>query len=93
MNRIIRLDEVSVGEVMTPRMDMTAIPVSATIEEVQDIMLETGHLRVPVYRETVTISLEFSWLENLESRTLWIQNLNKLIRDVPFTPLPSRWKI
>ena len=87
MNRIIRLDEVSVGEVMTPRMDMTAIPVSATIEEVQDIMLETGHLRVPVYRETVDNIIGI-----LVARDIWraahsgIQNLNELIRDVPFTP-------
>ena len=87
MNRIIRLDEVSVGEVMTPRMDMTAIPANATIEEVQDIMLGTGHLRVPVYQETVDNIIGI-----LVARDVWrashsgIQDLNQLIRDVPFAP-------
>jgi len=87
MDRVIRLDEVSVGEVMTPRMDMTAIPISATIEEVQHIMLETGHLRVPVYQETVDNIIGI-----LVARDVWrashsgMQDLNRLIRNVPFAP-------
>ena len=87
MNRIIRLDEVSVGEVMTPRMDMTAIPINATIQEVQDIMLDTGHLRIPVYEETVDNITGI-----LVARDVWrashsgIQDLNRLIRNVPFAP-------
>lgn len=49
VSNVIRLDEVTVGEVMTPRTDMIAVPFDATIEEVKTVMLAEGHLRIPVY--------------------------------------------
>src|SRR5690606_36714211 len=49
LSNVIRLDKVSLGEVMTPRTDMVAVPVEASAEEAIDVMLETGHLRLPVY--------------------------------------------
>ncbi len=53
VTNVIRLDEVTVGEVMTPRIDMTAIPRTASLEEARTVMLGEGHLRLPVYDETV----------------------------------------
>jgi CBS domain containing-hemolysin-like protein len=52
VSNVIRLDEVDVAEVMTPRTDMTAIPVDATLQETSDLMLDEGHLRLPVYEGT-----------------------------------------
>lgn len=49
VSSVIRLDEVSVGQVMTPRTDVIGIHSDATIDEAQEVMLETGHLRLPVY--------------------------------------------
>lgn len=49
VRKVIRLDEVSLAEVMTPRTDIVAVPVDATLEEATEIMLEAGHLRVPVF--------------------------------------------
>ncbi len=49
VSNVIRLDEVTIAEVMTPRTDMTAVSVDATIEEAMDVMLDEGHLRLPVY--------------------------------------------
>ncbi len=49
MTSIINLDRVLVGEVMTPRTDIVAVPVSASVDEAKAIMLDEGHLRVPVY--------------------------------------------
>lgn len=53
VTNVIRLDEVRVGEVMTPRIDMTAVPLTATLEEARTVMLGEGHLRLPVYEETI----------------------------------------
>lgn len=52
VSNIIRLDEVTVGEVMTPRTDMIAIQVEATVDEAMGLMLEEGHLRLPVYERS-----------------------------------------
>ncbi len=42
-----------VREVMTPRTDMVAVPDTASVEEVLDLIGETQKSRVPVYHETV----------------------------------------
>lgn len=53
VSNVIRLDEVTVGEVMTPRTDMIAVSVDSSIEEVKTVMLKEGHLRIPVYEGNV----------------------------------------
>ena len=91
VSKVIRLDEISLGEVMTPRTDMVGIPSDATIEEAQSVMLETGHLRLPVYEE------------NLDSihgivlgRDVWRAQrdgqveLGEIVRPVPFAPESKR---
>lgn len=42
-----------VREVMTPRTDMVAVPDTASVEEVLDLIAETHMSRVPVYHDTV----------------------------------------
>jgi CBS domain containing-hemolysin-like protein len=51
VSNVMSLDEVEVGQVMTPRTDMVAVPVEASVEEAQTLMLESGHLRLPVFEE------------------------------------------
>ena len=59
---VMRLDEVPVGEVMTPRTDMVAVPIDATVEDAKGIMLDHGHLRLPdalmVYRCRSSVATE-----------------------------------
>ncbi len=49
VSNVIRLDEVTVAEVMTPRTDMVAVSQDASVERAMAIMLDEGHLRLPVY--------------------------------------------
>jgi len=49
MSKVMQLDDIAVSEVMTPRIDMVAVPVEATVEEAMDVMLDQGRLRLPVY--------------------------------------------
>ena len=48
---IVELGDRRVRDVMTPRSDIVAIPVQATIEEALRTMVETRYSRLPVYRE------------------------------------------
>jgi CBS domain containing-hemolysin-like protein len=50
---IMRLREVLVDEVMTPRTSVVAIPASSSLQEAQQVMLDTGYLRLPVYNENI----------------------------------------
>lgn len=49
VSNLMQLDEITVGEVMTPRIDVVAVPVEATVREAMDVMLDHGKLRLPVY--------------------------------------------
>jgi putative hemolysin len=50
---VLELGERRVHEVMVPRIDIVAIPVRATLDEIVDTLVREGHSRIPVYEETV----------------------------------------
>jgi magnesium and cobalt exporter, CNNM family len=91
VTNVIRLDQVSVGEVMTPRTDMIGIPATATVAEAQTLMLDTGHLRLPVFEEnldTITgvILARDVWRAQRSGRV----SLEEVIRPIPFAPASKR---
>ena len=44
-------DETKVKEIMTPRPDLIAIPDDMPVSEILDIVVQSGHSRIPVYKE------------------------------------------
>ncbi|HSM06087.1 MAG TPA: hemolysin family protein [Longimicrobiales bacterium] len=87
VSNVIRLDEISIAEVMTPRTDMVAIPVAASVQEAKDVMLDQGHLRLPVYEESLDRIVGI-----LLARDLWradrdgIDRVAPIIRPAQFAP-------
>jgi CBS domain containing-hemolysin-like protein len=53
MRGIVDLDDTRVRELMTPRTDIVALPVETSVTEARRKVLEAGHSRLPVYRETI----------------------------------------
>lgn len=53
LTNVMNLDTVNVGQVMTPRTRIVAVPVEASLDDAQRVMLEEGRLRLPVYQETI----------------------------------------
>ncbi|WP_227374969.1 hemolysin family protein [Haladaptatus halobius] len=49
LQRIFRFNNTIAKEVMTPRLDMTAVPQNAAIDEAIETLVQAGHERVPVY--------------------------------------------
>ena len=49
LQRIFEFNHTIAKEVMTPRLDMTAIPVDAAVDEAITACIESGHARMPVY--------------------------------------------
>jgi CBS domain containing-hemolysin-like protein len=50
---VFQLDRTTVREIMIPRVDMISSEITATIEEISAIMLETGHSKVPIYKDDI----------------------------------------
>ena len=53
INAVIELGDRRVHEVMIPRIDIAAMPATATFDEAISTFVEEGHSRVPVYEESV----------------------------------------
>jgi CBS domain containing-hemolysin-like protein len=50
---LVELDKRTVSEIMTPRIDVKAIPADMTISQAMEIARRTMHSRFPVYEETI----------------------------------------
>ncbi|HYH84063.1 MAG TPA: CBS domain-containing protein [Pyrinomonadaceae bacterium] len=50
---IMEFGETQAGEVMTPRTDIVALPLTANVREARDVMVESKYSRLPVYREQI----------------------------------------
>jgi putative hemolysin len=87
VSSVMTLDEVPVGQVMTPRTDMVAVPVDATVEEAKRVMLQEGHLRLPVYEESLDRIVGI-----LLARDLWkadqegVDEIRAILRPAQFAP-------
>ena len=49
----IEFGDLEVGDIFTPRIDITALPVGATKETVAKVFAESGYSRLPVYDESI----------------------------------------
>ena len=53
IGNILQVHELNAADVMVPRVDIVALDVEQPFSEVVKCMVENGHSRVPVYRETL----------------------------------------
>jgi CBS domain containing-hemolysin-like protein len=53
ISAVIELGERRLHEVMVPRTDMTALPVTAGIDEAIDTFISGGHSRIPIYKDSI----------------------------------------
>ncbi|RXT06608.1 HlyC/CorC family transporter [Ammoniphilus sp. CFH 90114] len=53
VHRSLDFNEIMVGEILTPRIDMTSIEVGQPVEEIKHLFFEERFSRVPVYEEHI----------------------------------------
>jgi CBS domain containing-hemolysin-like protein len=49
----IEFGDTTVGEIMTPRTEIVALPNTATVREARNLIIESRHSRLPIYREQI----------------------------------------
>ena len=73
---IFELNDTDVKEIMTPRVDVIAIPSTASIDIAVKIFIESGHSRIPVYLKTIDeisgiiLAKDFLNTDNIIGKTL-----------------------
>jgi putative hemolysin len=89
IHSIIEFGDTCVGEVMTPRPDIVAIPENATVRQARDIMIESKYSRLPVYRDQIDNVEGLIYVRDLLQR--WAEDkedepIARLLRPVYFVP-------
>ncbi|MEJ5350121.1 MAG: hemolysin family protein [Melioribacteraceae bacterium] len=88
---IVSFRSVTVREIMTPRVDIVAVPLNATFEELMRIITESGHSRIPLYGKSlddiqgiIYAKDLLPYLKNPELRKTL--SLKKIAREALFVP-------
>ena len=90
---IVDFGDTQVRDVMTPRPDVVAVPLEATLAEVRQVFLEQQYSRVPVYKDTLDHIQGFVFIKDLIRMTdaqAGDQVVPKLLRPAYFVPETKR---
>ena len=76
LHRTLRFNRTIAKEVMTPRLDMTAVSTEASIQEALETCIQSGHARLPVYEGS---------LDNV----IGVVHVRDLVRDLNYGELET----
>jgi CBS domain containing-hemolysin-like protein len=84
---VFDLSETTAGEVMTPRTEIVAVPVDASVDRTAEIILDAGHSRIPVYEGSLdrivgVVLARDVWRAQRDGQ----QSIAGLIRPLPYVP-------
>jgi len=87
IERIMAFRDKNVGQIMTPRTDIVAIPSTATLDEAKELITQKGHSRIPVYEESIDDIRGVLYAKDL----LTLSEVDtfeplEMMRKVPFVP-------
>ena len=85
---VLELGEQRVHEVMVPRIDISALPVTATLDEMIATIVNDGHSRIPIYDESIDNVIGILYAKDLLPLLKGGRepNLRKIVRAPLFVP-------
>ena len=89
IEQVMEFGETRVRDVMTPRPDVVAIPASATLEELRNLMIETKYSRVPTYEKSLDDVLGIAMSRDMfevPEREAARRTVRELMRPALFVP-------
>ncbi|MDP3740185.1 MAG: hemolysin family protein [Hyphomonadaceae bacterium] len=97
--RLKEFETASVRDVMTSRVDISAVEVGSTLGDVLNLFALEAHSRMPVYRDSLDEPLGFVHIKDVvaelvrlgwNAETLASRPLERLLRDIMFVPGSTR---
>ena len=75
---MFEFSETRAGEIMTPRTEICAVPITATVRQARDLIIEEKYSRLPVYRDSIdniegviyVRDLLNAWADGRENQTI-----------------------
>ncbi|MCD4655228.1 hemolysin family protein [bacterium] len=96
LQSIVDLSETTVREVMTPRIDLQAIDISSSIDDLIAKVVESGYSKIPVYKNRIDDIVGILYAKDVLQ--FWQSNgtditLDSLMRNATFVPETKRINI
>jgi CBS domain containing-hemolysin-like protein len=98
-SRVKVFETASVRDVMTSRVEISAVEVNATLGQVLDLFAAEAHSRMPVYRDSLDTPLGFIHIKdvvaegvrgNWSAEAMASRPIERLVRDIMFVPESTR---
>jgi putative hemolysin len=92
LQKVLDLSEITVEEIMTPRVDMIAIDVNEDVEKIKEIFFKNKFSRIPVYDDRVDNIIGVLSERDFYTKIIKGQNINlrRLTRKPIFVPASSK---
>jgi putative hemolysin len=87
---MVEFGETRAGEIMTPRTEICALPLTATVKQARDLIIEEKYSRLPVYRDSIDNIEGVIYVRDLLN--VWAENgrenqtIESLLRPAFFVP-------
>ncbi len=97
LDSVIEMAGTTVREIMTPRVEMVALPITVSLDEIVKTAVDSGYSRIPVYRDNIDHICGILYVNDLlrEFRDgLKPLDLSKILREPFFVPESKRlWEL
>ncbi|MDR1429835.1 MAG: hemolysin family protein [Spirochaetaceae bacterium] len=86
IRQAIEFDDMSAGDILTPRIDVRAVSLEDSPEKIEQIFFETGYSRLPVYTESIDKITGFILQKDFHYQVLKLhKSLESIIKPIFFT--------
>ena len=89
LQNVLELSNMRVKESMIPRIDIQAVERNTPVEEALKLMIDTGHSKLPVYRESIDDVIGVVFASDFFNNP---KTLNEIIRPVKLIPSSKKSK-
>jgi CBS domain containing-hemolysin-like protein len=89
MDAALSLAEIDAEGAMTPRVDLAALPDTASVDEVLAVAVETGHTRIPIYHDDIDHIVGLVHVKDVligDDADLAALSIPELLRPIPAVP-------
>jgi putative hemolysin len=86
---MVELSDTRAGEIMTPRTEICALPITATIRDARELINEQKYSRIPVYRDSVDNIEGILYVRDLLqtlSEGSELRSVSEILREAFFVP-------
>ena len=89
ITNIFEYSKITVQEAMTPRIDVSAISVDSSLDETAHMFIDSGHSKLPVYKDNIDNIIGIIYIYDLYSKPESLEKIIKTVMFVPFSKLIS----